>query len=728
MFSYNQKISMVQLNMLLLFYFLNTTLLFLPSSLARINSNSIIFITLFWTIFAILLGTFLTFFGRKIPSYTAVEWYQMSFGKLGNVFAFALGFALLFFGALEIRVFAEIVLAYMLPKTPVWLVLAMLVFLATFSSGGGLEANGRLAEILAFFVIIPLVVVIVGVALSVDFHRVLPMSIPDFQQLIQGGNDYSPIFQGLLLLLFVFPLINESSLKNSFSVVGSIVFYGGFVVFMVILCIAVYGGELLGEKLFPTLQMMERISFQGIFMTRQDALVLWFWFASSLIFTSGMIFFANLVQKKIMKKDKNYYKILGGILYVIGILPKDLSAVYELRRTVIPWLNLIFLLILPIIMIAIYYWKRNNNSIKLGIVLILPVFLTGCWDSQNPENRGYIITMGIDVHESNGESDGESNGENAYNFSFAPAKTQTNEPELLTSTGNTIARGVVGVDSKNSRKTDLGQLKIIVVGEEVFSNENSFLPLLDELERTQEISEKVMILCADGKAESVLQALMKEEQGLFLWNFYQNTGRNVAITKGLDLDTFLAEYWEQKGSVIIPKIQTIDEKVSIGGGVVLKNGAYNYTMNKEEEEGYLFLTGHGKGAVIEGESESGEFFIPMEVISQKIQYEFSKKYGNYYCVIKTDFVGDLLSSYENEAFGIEEKNKVEELLKSKIQQEMEKTLSVATENNDFEALGISSKLRRKFPEIEENFLSEIENKLNITFDINVKLRDTGKIR
>lgn len=355
---------------------------------------------------------------------------------------------------------------------------------------------------------------------------------------------------------------------------------------------------------------------------------------------------------------------------------------------------------------------------KICVICAFPMLLMGCWDSQNPENLAYIMTMGIDIDEE---------AEEVYNFSFAPAKTQTQDVELLRANGNTIAGAVVGIDSKSSRKNDLGQLKIIVVGEEVVAEESRFLALLDELERTQEISEKVMILISEGNAETVLQALMNEEQGLFLWDFFQNTGRNVAITKGLDVDTFLAEYWEQSGCVVVPKIKIVDEKVMLGGGIVLKDGAYNYVMNEQEEHGYLFLHGDGMGAVVE--AKQNEFYVPMEVVKQEIEYDIIVKNDNIYFYITCDFDGDLLSNYgSDEAFDLSNKRELEQLLEKEIENNIMKTLDIAIENKNLEALGFGAKARRKYYDLDDNIFDNLEEYSKINLDINVKLGDTGKIR
>lgn len=364
MFARNEKISVVQLNLMLIFYLLNTTVLFLPASLAKINNNSVLFMTVFWSIFSVCWGCFLVFWGRKIPQYTAVEWYEMSFGKnIGKVLAIFLGVSLIFYGAMEVRIFAELVLGYMLPKTPLWLVVLVLVIMVGFSGSGGIESNGRLAEILAFFVFVPLFFVLMAVAFSVDFARVLPVYAVGLPELWKGGNEFAAIFQGFVLLLFVFPFLKNDG-EKSWTISVSVAIYGLFVCVVALLCVAIYGGELLGEKLFPTLQMLERVSFQGIFLTRQDAIVLWFWFASTVIFSAGMILFANLTKKKVRKDNKDVCRIICVIMFIFALIPRDLATVYEIRRSVIPWLNGLFLLVLPIATAVIYYVKRGEGKVE----------------------------------------------------------------------------------------------------------------------------------------------------------------------------------------------------------------------------------------------------------------------------------------------------------------------------------------------------------------------------
>ena len=88
------------------------------------------------------------------------------------------------------------------------------------------------------------------------------------------------------------------------------------------------------------------------------------------------------------------------------------------------------------------------------LALAVPFFLTGCWDKKDPEDRAFIITLGVDTA-----------AENGCHFTFAPANIETGEAEIYAAESETLSGAVAQVDTYTSRKTDLGQLKTVILGE-----------------------------------------------------------------------------------------------------------------------------------------------------------------------------------------------------------------------------------------------------------------------
>lgn len=237
------------------------------------------------------------------------------------------------------------------------------------------------------------------------------------------------------------------------------------------------------------------------------------------------------------------------------------------------------------------------------LALAVPFFLTGCWDKKDPEDRAFIITLGVDA------------AENGCHFTFAPANIETGEAEIYAAESETLSGAVAQVDTYTSRKTDLGQLKTVILGEGLLRDSARLDALLGELERSQVVSEKVMLLAADSAAACVEKAMKEDSKtGLFLWDFYKNTAEEVAVTKGIDLDTFLTERTERGGSGVLPRIRAEGERLRLGGGMAVSARGASI-LNEEEERGYLFLLGDAEGAVLEGRYKAA--VLPLAVTKQR---------------------------------------------------------------------------------------------------------------
>lgn len=366
MFAQNNKISIRQLEVMLLLYFFGTAVLFLPAELAETAGNACWLVALFWGLMATAVTLLLSALGQKHPSFSPTDWYCHAFGTfLGKALALLLGIKLLFDGAMELRIFAEIISSSMLPKTPLWLLMAVILLVCGFSARGGIECSGRVAELLFFFMLLPLAVVLIAVAITSTYGRVLPITLPTLGNTWQSSSFFAPVFQGMTVLLFAFPFLKQPErVGKRFGVstlVATVIFSA-----IVFLSLAVYGDVVLGKRLMPTLQMMERVSFTGIFLGRQDLLLLWIWMASCFLFLSSVLFFTAHTWQKVCqpkKKKSNLFLCFSLLLvFVVGLLPKDLAAAYFLRLQVAPWLNGIFLVALPVVLLLLERGKRGQKS------------------------------------------------------------------------------------------------------------------------------------------------------------------------------------------------------------------------------------------------------------------------------------------------------------------------------------------------------------------------------
>ena len=351
MFSQNAKISHRQLIALLLLEFFGTELLFLPSYLAEIGGKSSWILLFCGTLAAAAIAPLLMLLGQRKPAWTAVEWFRSAFDHgAGSVLVLGLGCKLLLDGAMELRIFSEVLHSIMLPKTPLFVILLALLLLCFYTAESGMEAQGRTAEILAIPVFVPFLLLVGAAAFSMEKNLALPLTLPEGKTLWKGLSSVQPLFQPMTFLLFVPPFL--TNVKGS----AKKVWYAGLfavVLFTVLtfLCLAVYGEVSLSHKLFAPLQLLERVGLSGIFFARQDLFLLWFFMVSVFLFLSGSLFFGGVFCQRLIgrKKRKGSIFVFALLLAILALLPETMEGACLLRKRLSPWLGAVYLALFPLL-------------------------------------------------------------------------------------------------------------------------------------------------------------------------------------------------------------------------------------------------------------------------------------------------------------------------------------------------------------------------------------------
>ena len=181
--------------------------------------------------------------------------------------------------------------------------------------------------------------VLLAVAASTQYARVLPLALPSPSGIGAGLAEMSIVCRGLVFLYFIYPDLKK---PVGFAVWKACLLITAVVTVIVLLCLANYGEGMLAAKLLPTLQMLERVSFTGVFLTRQDLLLLWFWMASAVLFLSGVVFFGSLLGTQLCRQAEKKRKLW---LWVV------LAALFAL--SFLPWLNLAYLVGLPVLLLLL---------------------------------------------------------------------------------------------------------------------------------------------------------------------------------------------------------------------------------------------------------------------------------------------------------------------------------------------------------------------------------------
>lgn len=257
--------------------------------------------------------------------------------------------------ALELRVFSEILKQIMLFSTPFWAISISMLLLGAYAASKGYEARGRIAEILIFVILIPLIIVFSFAISDTDFTNLMPFfeeaSGMDF---INGGFISLFSFSGIEFVLLAYPYLTRKN-KARRKCIYAVGFVGIIMIVITAITIARFGKFDVVHQMWPVLEIMDTINLPGSFIERQDALIMSFWIISIFVVINAGMFFASLLLKNIVQKGTHstFIVICIPIVYFISFLPSNIAEVYRLMTLVYLTFGAAYLFIIPLFLLIV---------------------------------------------------------------------------------------------------------------------------------------------------------------------------------------------------------------------------------------------------------------------------------------------------------------------------------------------------------------------------------------
>ncbi len=232
----------------------------------------------------------------------------------------------------------------------------------------------------------------------------------------------------------------------------------------------------------------------------------------------------------------------------------------------------------------------TNKYFKLLFLLLLLLSLTGCYDKVELEERGLVLSMGIDKNTENGNFiitlsmpdiiTSTSSDSNPEDSSSSGGSSNINQA-IKIGEGATISEAINSINIDMIKNLYFGHTKVVLVGEEILQDEALLKQTIDFLERHREISRKVIILGTQN-AKTILEAVPNDEKmlGIYINDFYKNNS-----SYKIDLD-YVIQKLLTSGDIAIPNISLSENNLYINNLYVIKN----YTLAgilDEESSKYL---------------------------------------------------------------------------------------------------------------------------------------------
>ena len=328
MFSENNQISGRQVFRLLTYDFLGMGTLLLPTMLADTAGRD--------GIFCILAGILSTFLYLKLLRYL-LKGMKTSYPdflkqKCGKVCGYVLwgGYFLYFIlmASYTAYLFSTLMLNGLVENISFYLVLLLILLLAFYGMAGGIEGRARVYEILFWFLMIPLFLMLFAACREVKPAYWSPVFVADGKEVLSGSYYVLFCYSMVSIVLFLKEYVADRK-KCVGAAEKAVWFSGGVFAALYLILIGLFGVEALAQMKFSAVTMMSRVQVTGGFLKRTDAFMFSIWFFTLYAMLNSMVFYSGNLAAKVIRDCGGYlegkkrmlpYLILLLLVYGVAVL------------------------------------------------------------------------------------------------------------------------------------------------------------------------------------------------------------------------------------------------------------------------------------------------------------------------------------------------------------------------------------------------------------------------
>ena len=383
MFSENNQISGRQVFRLLTYDFLGMGTLLLPTMLADTAGRD--------GIFCILAGILSTFLYLKLLRYLLkgmkTNYPDFLKQKCGKVCGYVLwgGYFLYFIlmASYTAYLFSTLMLNGLVENISFYLVLLLILLLAFYGMAGGIEGRARVYEMLFWFLMIPLFLMLFAACREVKPAYWSPVFVADGKEVLSGSYYVLFCYSMVSIVLFLKEYVADRK-KCVGAAEKAVWFSGGVFAALYLILIGLFGVEALAQMKFPAVTMMSRVQVTGGFLKRTDAFMFSIWFFTLYAMLNSMVFYSGNLAEKVIRDCGGYlegkkrmlpYLILLLLVYGVTVLFYRNQQFLDCVTFLLWKIGTPFVVGVPVLLCLTGERKKNNKKVR---VLVLVCFLFGC--------------------------------------------------------------------------------------------------------------------------------------------------------------------------------------------------------------------------------------------------------------------------------------------------------------------------------------------------------------
>lgn len=571
MYSTNKHISGRQLHRLIVVDFLGLLALLMPQTALYLSSQDGLIAIFYAGIFS-MVYTFLILLLKSKIKINLIDFVKEKAGKFCSVIV-GLIFAIKYFilAVIVLYILGDIVNKILLPEiNPIVIVGAMLI-VATLCVAKGLESRARMAEILYYIVLIPILIILIFSFKHVDKYNITPLLIQSQAQIIKSAFILAFLFSPSEMLLFGDDYFTNDK-KTRRSIYYGIITVGIINLFIFAVNVGIFGVNGMSGEDWPTITLMQVVEVTGMFFERQDGIMSIFCIVGLFASVSAMIYYIVYILKKMFNtRSTRRYGWISVLLLFIAV---------------------------SILMSGNYAWNmKSRQTAKVEI-----------------ENKAYVMALGID----------KLNNELSVTYTFASIASQTGQSskeedkETFNCNVENIYDAANIFSRQSDKKLDFNHLKVIVLGSDLLKDKDYLDEVITYLKSDSQFARGTNVCVSMDTANNILS--LDKNMSTSIGNYLQKMFITNLIGYSSTAQDLIENQSDNKIVEIIPVLTVQDKYPVMIESVIMKGLNVVKYCDLDETMYFSIIKGQGEGSLIDLSSgayqiEYNDVISDIEIIS-----------------------------------------------------------------------------------------------------------------
>lgn len=370
----NTRLGKSEAIFLVLTIMVNHSILNLTKTIISSTNSSALINTIYISILAIILSYILYALLKNFPTFDILDISNFLGGKVLKSIIGILFFSyFIFFTATLLMNFVYCLQIIYYPNTPTFFIILTFLICAFFVCNLKYNALYRSNLLIIPFVVLSIFILFFGNMREFSFENMFPLLGNGINTTFLNGISNLFIFQGLIYILFLPPLLKDYSQLKKISII-SILFSAIYLFFNIAIILFLFGPNVTNTLLMPSYSAVRYIEF-GTFFQRLDSVFLLTWIISFISYLSISInTCCNILKKTTTIKSVKFSTILVCFFILMVSLVSSSYAVSTFLIDIVYKYAFFFIIIISIIVLLFssslkhFKTKRIHSNPKNYIV------------------------------------------------------------------------------------------------------------------------------------------------------------------------------------------------------------------------------------------------------------------------------------------------------------------------------------------------------------------------